>query len=178
MASRGFRSRRWSNPSPSDRQTFCTGKDRLAGAARDLRSKREAMVRRVITSSTTAHPWHPCRPGRRKLDRFLRTIRHRQIRQRRRPPARPLRDRLPSGVRPLPRPPHQRRDRDGIRVHPRHDRRRLVARDEARAQCDVHGRRGPGGVLPASDGAVGEVVRLLYVATLPLSSFHSAHRAE
>ncbi len=55
--------------------------------------------------------------------------------------------------------PHQRGDRDGIRAHPRHDRRRLVARERKGAERDVHGRRGPGRVLPAVDGAVGEVVR-------------------
>lgn len=33
-------------------------------------------------------------------------------------------------------------------------------RASGRAQRDAHGRRGPGGVLPASDGAGGEVVRV------------------
>ena len=64
----------------------------------------------------------------------------------------------PSPVPPLHRPPHQRGNRDRERAHPRHDRRRLVARDGPRAQRDVHGRRGSGRVLPAVDGAVGEVV--------------------
>ncbi len=75
----------------------------------------------VTHKALTSRPWvegdarprHPRRPGRRLLDRFLRTLRHRQIRQRRRPPARPLRDRLPAPARPLHRPPHQRGDRDG-----------------------------------------------------------------
>jgi purine nucleosidase len=59
-------------------------------------------------------------PGRhgRRMDRFLRTLRHGQIRQRRRPPARPLRDRLSDPPRPLHRPPHQRGDRDRLASSP------------------------------------------------------------
>jgi purine nucleosidase len=67
--------------------------------------------------------------GRGQLDRFLRALRHGEIRPRRRAAARSLRHRASGAARPLLRAARQRGDRDAIGPHARHDRGRLVGRD-------------------------------------------------
>ena len=65
--------------------------------------------------------------------------------------ARPLRHRLSHPARALHRAAHQRRDRDPVRPHAGHDRRRLVARHRAARQCHVHGRHRCRRLLHAPD---------------------------
>src|SRR6185295_6715466 len=72
---------------------------------------------------------------------------------RRRPAARSRRHRLSPAARSLPRPQGQRGDRDRQPTHPRHDRRRLVARHRPAAQRPVHERRRRRWLLRPADGA-------------------------
>jgi inosine-uridine nucleoside N-ribohydrolase len=86
---------------------------------------------RILAVGTAASP------RRRRNAEVLRAVRREQVRLGRRPHSRPLRHRPPAAARAVFRAPHQRRDRDRQRTHPRHDRRGLVARDEAPSELPV-----------------------------------------